>query len=179
VITAAGVGPFNKKTEATEPALAALVPKLRVATNDLGGESGVVYDVFDGPERLFYVVPDDAPGWTDDSGTPHRYAPTMFAIFAVSSRVHVLGHSWRVGQPFEEVGDLNACECWGNREVTACFRRGHHVRVIWEQPCDDAEAQGARAMIGKPITRIMWKREIEPVDQPNGATVGPDPMDTP
>lgn len=161
VITSRGVGPFGPATTATEAALQALAPRMSVRTHDLGGESGIVFDVFDGDDRLLYVVPDDAVGWTDDDGAEHRYASTVFAVFAVSPNVRVQGRSWRVGQPFDDLAGIDVCECWGNREVTACFRRGTRIRVIFELPCDDAEQGGARAMLGKPIARLMWKRTIE------------------
>lgn len=160
MITQDGVGPFDATTEGTAAAIAKLVPSLRVATNDLGGESGVVFDVFDGDERLFYIVPDDAPGWTDDQGNENRYASTTFAVFAVSGRVKVQGRGWRVGKPLGDAKGLDRCECWGDREVTACFQTGSHIRVVFEQACDDAEKRGGAAMIGQPIARIMWKRVV-------------------
>ena len=153
-----GAGPFTARTRATLEALRKKAPKLRVETNDLGGESGIVYDVFDGDERLYYVVPDDAPDWTDDSGEERKYDQTIFAVFAVSPSVVVEGRAWRVGRPLASADGLDQCECWGNQEVTACFQRGARLRVIFELRCDDAEREGARAMIGKPIARIMWKR---------------------
>lgn len=166
VMSARGVGPFNAGTRATREALTATSPKLGIVPRDLGGESGIVFDVFEGGERLFYIVPDDAPGWTDDQGGEHQYAETMFAVFAVSPRVKVEGRSWRVGEPFDDASGLDLCECWGGREVTACFRKRTHVRVIFEQRCDEATQGGARKMLGKRIDRIMWKREIETDQEP-------------
>ena len=165
VITALGVGPFDASTEATEVALQRRAPALRVVTRDLGGESGIVFDIFDGKERLFYLVPDDAPGYVSEEGAEHRYASTTFAVFTLSEKVRVQGQSWRAGQPLSEVGNLEVCECWGNRDVTACYRRRSHIRVIFEQPCNDAETVGPRAMLGKVIGRIMWKRIVDP-DEP-------------
>jgi hypothetical protein len=160
VITQEGVGPFNAKTEGTEATITKLVPSLRVVTHDLGGESGIVFDVFDGYERLFYIVPDDAVGWTDDQGNENRYASTVFAVFAVSERVNVQGRGWRVSKPLGDAKGLDRCECWGEREVTACFQTGSHIRVIFEQSCEEAEKVGGQAMIGQPIARIMWKRVV-------------------
>lgn len=160
-MTPRGVGPFDQDTVATKAALQKLVPKLRVVEHELGGDSGIVYDVFERDHQLLYVVPDDAPGWTEDAGVEHEYSRTVFAVFAVSPRVSVLGRPWRVGEAFDDARGLDTCECWGEREVTACFRPGSHVRVIFELPCDEAEAQGPKAMLGKPIARIMWKRVVE------------------
>ena len=56
-ISEAGLGPLGAKTDATEASLRAELPKLTVKTTDLGGSSGIVFDVFDGDEKLFYVVP--------------------------------------------------------------------------------------------------------------------------
>jgi hypothetical protein len=164
VITSRGAGPYDVTTEATEAALQRRVPQLRVVTRDLGGETGVVFDIFDGSDRLFYVVPDDAPGYVSEQGTAHLYASTTFAVFAVSGKVRVEGRSWRAGQPLRELESLEVCECWGDREVTACFRKRSHIRVIFEDHCDSAEADGPRAMLGKTIGRIMWKRVVEADD---------------
>lgn len=164
MITARGVGPFDVTTEATEAALQRRAPQLRVVTRDLGGESGIVFDIFDGKERLFYVVPDDAPGYVSEAGTEHLYASTTFAVFAVSGKVRVQGQSWRAGQLLRDLGNLDVCECWGNRDVTACYRKRGRIRVIFEEQCEQAEAVGPRAMLGKPIGRIMWKRVVEADD---------------
>lgn len=164
VITALGVGPFDASTEATQAALQRRAPELRVVARDLGGESGIVFDILDGTERLFYVVPDDAPGYVSEDGKEHRYSSTTFAVFAVSEKVRVEGRSWRAGQSFSEVGNLDVCECWGNRDVTACYRRGSRIRLIFEESCNEAENAGPRAMLGKAIGRIMWKRLIEPYE---------------
>lgn len=163
-ITERGLGPLGGSTTATEEALKKRLPAQRVATNDLGAGSGIVYDVFDGSERLLYVVPDDAPGWTTADETEREYAATMFALFAVSGRVTVAGRRWRVGEPFDDIDGIDFCECWGGGEVTACFKKGSRIRVIFEEACEDAKQRGARAMLGKKIDRIMWKRELEPAD---------------
>ena len=127
-----------------------------------------MFDVFDGRERLFYIVPDDAPGYTDDSGAEHTYAKTVFAVFAVSPKIRVEGHEWQVGSALTNVKGLDVCECWGDHQVTSCFRRGTHVRLVFEAPCDDAERDGPRRMLGTPIARIMWKRDREHDQQPIG-----------
>src|SRR3990167_8380811 len=106
---------------------------------------------------MLYIVPDDVEGYSE--GDDRRYAST---IFAVSGRVSIEGRTWRVGQPFTDDRGLDRCECWGGGEVTACFRIGTHLRVIFEEPCEDAKRAGAKAMHGKPIGRVMWKRVIEP-----------------
>ncbi|HSD90768.1 MAG TPA: hypothetical protein VLB44_24755, partial [Kofleriaceae bacterium] len=85
-----GVGPIDAATQATQLALQRVLPGLRVKTTNLGGESGIVFDVFDGTEKLMYVVPDDAPEPENAAaGFKAGYATTIFAIFATSSRVSV------------------------------------------------------------------------------------------
>lgn len=159
-MTRHGVGPLGAETLATEAELQRLLPTTRVVATALGETSGEVFDVFEGTERIFYVVPDDVEGYSE--GDDRRYASTIFAIFAVSGRVIIEGRPWRVGEPFTDDRGLDRCECWGGGEVTACFRIGTHLRVIFEEPCEEAKRDGAHAMHGKPIGRIMWKRVIEP-----------------
>jgi hypothetical protein len=155
-----GVGPLRGETLATLEELQHLLPRARVVASDLGEASGLVYDVFDGDERVLYVVPDDVEGYAE--GDDRRYDTTIFAVFAVSGRVSIEGRTWRVGQPFTDDARLDRCECWGGGEVTACFRIGTHLRVIFDEPCENATHEGARSMRGKPIARVMWKRVIEP-----------------
>jgi hypothetical protein len=155
-----GVGPLRSETLATQDELQRLLPKARVVPSDLGESSGLVYDVFEGDERLLYVVPDDVEGYVD--GHEREYASTIFAVFAVSDRVSIEGRTWRVGQPFTDDAGLDRCECWGGGEVTACFKIGTHLRVIFEEPCEAATHEGAKVMRGKTIARVMWKRVIEP-----------------
>jgi hypothetical protein len=154
-----GVGPLRGETLATEEELQRLLPHTRIVANDLGEGSGVVFDVFEGDERILYVVPDDVDGYIE--GDERRYATTIFAVFAVSGRVAIEGRTWRVGQPFTDAAGLDRCECWGGGEVTACFRIGTHLRVIFDEPCEAAKRDGTRAVLGKPIARVMWKRVIE------------------
>ena len=154
-MSASGLGPLAYQSEATEDGLRAALPSLTVKTNDLGESSGVVYDVFDGDAKLFYVVPDENEAWAE-KGAP-RYSKTIFAIFATSERIVVDGYSWRVGRPLETAQDLVGCECWGDGEVTACSLR-EHLSVIFEDRCEAARDAGPHVMIGHKIGRIMWKR---------------------
>jgi hypothetical protein len=155
-----GVGPLRSETLATQEELQRLLPRARVVANDLGEGSGLVFDVFEGAERVLYVVPDDVAGYLDGD-EDRQYANTIFAVFAVSGRVSIEGRTWRVGQPFTDDAGLDRCECWGGGEVTACFRIGTHLRVIFEEPCETAKQTGAGSMRGKVISRVMWKRVIE------------------
>lgn len=159
-MTARGIGPLRESTSATEAELRALFPAQRVVLRDLGDSSGLVFDILDGSERLFYVVPDDAEGFANDGES--RYADTIFAVFAVSPRVAVDGRTWRVGEPFTDDAGIDRCECWGDGEVTACFKIGSRLRVIFDDACATAKTAGASAMRGKRIARLMWKRELEP-----------------
>jgi hypothetical protein len=161
IVAERGVGPLDGTVRATQAGVQARVPALRVRAEDLGGSSGIAFGVFDGGERLLYVVPDDAVGYVD--GDDERgYAETVFAIFAMSPRVRVENRTWRVGMAFDDFAGIDRCECWGGGEVTACFTKGSRIRAVFELPCEAAERDGARAMRGKPIARIMWKRQLEP-----------------
>jgi hypothetical protein len=149
-----GVGPLDARSEATREGLRAALPDFEVKTHDLGGDSGIVFDVFDGDEKLFYVVPDEEE--REDDGT-RRYLKTIFTIFVTSPRIAVEGYSWRVGSPLESATDLTRCECWGSGEVTACSIRAH-LAVIFEERCEPAEQGGPQVMVGHKIGRIMWER---------------------
>ena len=126
-MTNAGLGPLGAGSEATQAALHAALPSVTVKTTNLGGDSGIVFDVFDGAEKLFYVVPDE-----DDhaEGGDHRYAKTIFSIFATSARVSVEGHSWRIGTPLDKADGLVRCECWGDGEVTACVTNANLSLIL-------------------------------------------------
>lgn len=160
-----GVGPITETTKATEEMLRAVLPGLVVRAKDLGGGSGLVFEVFDGTERLFYVVPDDTAEEPsdDDAATPeeHTYATSIFAVFAVSPKVAVQGRSWKIGAPLESAQGATTCDCWGEGEVTACYDKGARLRVIFEDRCEDAQLQGGKAMIGKRIARVMWKVQAD------------------
>jgi hypothetical protein len=149
-----GVGPLDSRSEATPEALRAALPGLEVKTTDLGADSGIVFDIYDGSDKLFYVVPDEEE--QEENGTRH-YLKTIFTIFVTSPRINVEGYSWRVGSPLESAKDLLQCECWGTGEVTACSIRAH-LAVIFEERCEAAEKSGPQAMVGHKIGRIMWER---------------------
>lgn len=148
-----GVGPLTYKSESTLEGLRAALPGLEVRRTDLG-ESGIVYDVLDGSEKLFYVVPDELE--QEEDGT-RRYEKTIFTIFVTTPRITVDGYTWRVGAPLESAKDLMRCECWGAGEVTACSIRAH-LAVIFEERCEPAEKGGPQVMVGHTIGRIMWER---------------------
>ncbi|NVB83611.1 MAG: hypothetical protein HOV81_34875 [Kofleriaceae bacterium] len=159
-----GVGPINETTKATEEMLRAVLPGLVVKAKDLGGGSGLVFEVFDGAEQLFYVVPDDASTDEPEDEAPpeeRKYATSIFAVFAISPKVAVQGRSWKIGSPLESAQGATTCECWGEGEVTACFDKGARLRVIFEERCEDAQEQGGKAMIGKKIARVMWKVQAD------------------
>jgi hypothetical protein len=149
-----GVGPLDYRSKATHEALRTALPGLEVKAHDLGDVSGIVYDVLDGDDKLFYVVPDEEE--QEEDGT-RRYLETIFTIFVTSPRISVQGYSWRVGAPLESTKDLVRCECWGSGEVTACSIRAH-LAVIFEERCEAAEKDGPQAMVGHKIGRIMWER---------------------
>jgi hypothetical protein len=154
MVRLSGVGPLGDRSEATLEGLRAAMPGLEVKTHDLGGDSGIVFDVFDGGEKLMYVVPDEEE--QEENGT-RRYGNTIFTIFVTSPRIAVEGYSWRVGSPLESAKDLTRCECWGSGEVTACSLFAY-LAVIFEERCEAAEQSGPQAMVGHKIGRIMWER---------------------
>lgn len=169
-ISSHGLGPINDSTKATQQSLQTLLPHLVVKSTNLSGGSGLVYEVFDHNEQLFYVVPDDAGGDSGgdaggDDDESRNYATTIFAVFAVSPRIAVEGRDWTIGQPLASAKGASHCECWGDGEVTACFDPGSRLRLIFEDRCDDAKSKGGRAMIGKKIARVMWKVQTDD-DQP-------------
>ncbi len=129
----------------------------------LGVDSGLVFEVFRGAEQLFYVVPDDAAADSEEPESGERaYASTIFAVFAISPRVAVEGRDWTIGAPLRSAHGASVCECWGEGEVTACFDQGSRLRVIFEDRCEDASANGGTAMIGKKVARVMWKVQPDP-----------------
>lgn len=167
VLGEGGLAPITADTRPTKEALEVLFPALRVSEVVQGEDgSGRIFEVHSPTEKLFYVVPDDAESDTGPGDDiPHRYADTIFAVFVTSPSVVVEGKPWRVGGAVD-ASDIIGCECWGVGEVTACWTNTAHLRLVFEQPCEQAVKDGGKAMAGKPIARIMWQRQPGAVPSP-------------
>ena len=149
VITQHGWGPISAATVATLTNLRALFPAYRVVpVNDPQLE----YDIFDGKQRLgFVVINDDA---------------SVFNVHATSNRVRVEDRGWRAGEPFQDSKALTRCECWGSNPT--CYKTGEHIAVNFDRPCietedsDDsasANQRPLRVLDGLIIQRVIWSVE--------------------
>ncbi len=130
-------GPIDAQSAATLTALRGLFPRYIVkAIND----GTLEYDVFDGDERLLFVVP------TDDGH--------VFNVHATSARIGS-DHGWRVGKRFRGASRLSQCECWG--ENPTCWTDGEHVAVNFKRSCDDlSDGEARKVLEGMPIQRVIW-----------------------
>jgi hypothetical protein len=134
-------GPLGRDT----PAL--LVPLRRAL---LGYEvrpvhdNGLEYDIFQGGERIAYVV-------IDEDGE------SIFNVHAVSSKVRVADREWRVGAKFRSAGQLTDCECWG--ENPTCYKKGDHVAVNFDRACAELASGDPAALLrldGERVARLIW-----------------------
>lgn len=139
LITPTGVGAIDARTRATLPMLQKRLAGFEV--REVHGDT-LEYDVFAKGERLFYVIP-------NDDGT-------IFNVHAVSGKVAVSTHAWRVGEPFHGTNDLTACECWGANPT--CYVAGEHVAVNFDVPCVDvvSDVHGRRTLEGTKVQRVIW-----------------------
>ena len=145
-ISATAIGPVDARTPAT---LAGLRTSLAGYDVRPVNQTSLEFDVWKDGERLFYVVPDDHGG--------------VFNVHAVSTKVTVTGHDWKVGAPFPaEAGLVTAafdCDCWG--EETVCFQKEDHVAAAFVRSgCDgfvgDDNARNRAVLVGLPIERMVW-----------------------
>jgi hypothetical protein len=142
-----GVGPIGKDTPANLTALRKLVGPHGYAVRPIN-DGGVEYHVYDGAERLFYVIP-------NDNGT-------LFNVHVVSSSVAVTQHpEWIVGKQFTNSAILTHCECWGTRPV--CWKDSEHVAIGFdvaegaEEDCNGLGSAKARETLQRyPIQRAVW-----------------------
>jgi hypothetical protein len=129
-------GPIDARTPATLAGLRQVLPGYDVREVNDGS---LEYDVFDGAERLLFVVPNE-----DGS---------IFNIHATSARVHVADRDWRVGSRIYDHLDLSKCECWGSNPT--CFKAGEHVAVNFKAECTGAPP-APDTIKDKLIQRVIW-----------------------
>lgn len=140
-MTAHGMGPIDASTKATLMDLRTALVGYEVKPVIDGS---LQYDIFRQGERLAYVVPDDNTG-------------LVFNIHAISSRVEIKGHPWRVGRAFHDASHLTECECWGPNPT--CFAAGEHIAVNFDRDCEGlvgAERQELKRLEGITIQRVIW-----------------------
>jgi hypothetical protein len=107
-------------------------------------DGSLEYDIYKDGERLAYVVPDEQSGY-------------VFNIHAVSARVSVRGHPWRVGRVFGGSAQLTTCECWGDNPT--CYARGDHLAVNFDRQCRDvtgSDRRVLRELDGLIVQRVIW-----------------------
>ena len=136
-----GVGPINNTTKATLSSLRAILVGYEVKPLNDGS---LQYDIYQNGEKLAYVVPDDQSGY-------------VFNVHAVSSKVAVNGHPWRVGRAFGNSSHLTNCECWGSNPT--CYASGDHIAVNFNRECGDLtgmDPSALRALDGAIVQRVIW-----------------------
>jgi hypothetical protein len=140
-MTPHGVGPIDSTTKATLTDLRALLVGYEVRPVNDGS---LEYDIYKHGEKLAYVVPDDHSGY-------------VFNVHAVSSKVEVTGHPWRVGRAFGDVAHLTSCECWGPNPT--CYATGEHIAVNFNRDCADVttgDRNALRVLDGEIVQRVIW-----------------------
>lgn len=141
LMTSHGVGPIDNTTKATLTGLRTLLVDYEVKPVNDGS---LQYDIYRGGERLAYVVPDDQSGY-------------VFNVHAVSARVAVSGHPWRVGRAFGDAAHLTNCECWGPNPT--CYATGEHLAVNFKRGCDDitgVDRSALHVLDGEIVQRVIW-----------------------
>lgn len=153
-MTVHGVGPIDGTTVVT---LVELRRKLVGFEVKPVNDGSLQYDIYRDGERLAYVVPDDQSGY-------------VFNVDAVSSRVNIAGHAWRVGARFQDASRLTICECWGANPT--CYAEGEHIAVNFDRECDGLtnleDRNQLRVLDGLKIQRVIWS------PTPFGETAGED-----
>jgi hypothetical protein len=141
VMSSHGVGPIDSASKATLTDLRAKLIGYEVRPINDGS---LEYDIYKDGEKLAYVVPDDQSGY-------------VFNIHAVSSKVEISGHPWRVGRAFGDAAHLTNCECWGPNPT--CYTMGDHLAVNFDRECDDlttGDRHALRALDGQIVQRVIW-----------------------
>jgi len=136
-----GVGPITSTTKVTLTDLRAILVGYEVRPLHDGS---LQYDIYQSGEKLAYVVPDDQSGY-------------VFNVHAVSSRVAISGHPWRVGRAFGNASHLTNCECWGSNPT--CYASGEHIAVNFGRQCSDltgVDRSALRALDGEIVQRVIW-----------------------
>lgn len=136
-----GVGPIDSTTKATLTDLRAKLIGYEVRPVNDGS---LEYDIFKDGERLAYVVPDDQSGY-------------VFNVHAVSAKVRINEHPWRVGRAFGDAAHLTNCECWGPNPT--CYASGEHLAVNFNRECGDVTSGDRHALEvldGQIVQRVIW-----------------------
>jgi hypothetical protein len=123
------------------------------------------YHAFAGSDELFFVVTNDDL--------------SIFNVHVTSPKITSRVHDWRVGSAFHDAKLITTCECWGQNPT--CYRRGEHVAVSFEMPCQFAvDTRDFRPLDGHAPKHVIWSpspfgsRDIEGVDDPQHAVFGSD-----
>ena len=154
-----GLGPIDATTRANLTEIRRLVGPHGYSVRPVN-DGGVELHVYDGPEHLFYVIPND-----DGS---------LFNVHVVSSTVPITQHpEWVIGHAFAHSELLTACECWGTHPV--CWKRGDHVALGFKRTkdvpdedndCNDLDTpRGRESLLGHPIQRAVWSPKPYGVDE--------------
>jgi hypothetical protein len=145
-MTPRGVGPITNTTKATLTNLRTILVGYDVKPLHDGS---LQFDIYQNGEKLAYVVPDDQSGY-------------VFNVHAVSSRVAVTGHPWRVGRAFGGASHLTNCECWGSNPT--CYAKGDHIAVNFGRSCNGLTGgditsdhpRALRELDGEIVKRVIW-----------------------
>ena len=139
-ITQASFGPIGTKSPATLDGLRKLFVGYDVkAVND----GSLEFDVFQGNERLLFVVP-------NEDGT-------VFNVHATSNKIALADRGWRVGETFQGASAIDTCECWG--ENPTCFKKGEHIAVNFKRACTgltEGDARALKVLDGIAVERVIW-----------------------
>jgi hypothetical protein len=145
-IQASSVGPITARTPANLAALRALLVgyEVKPANVRIGEVQHLGYHVYKDGERLLYVIPDETGAITN--------------VHAVSSKVAIADHPWKIGAAFSGVKALSTCKCW-EEQVVVCFKTGEHVAVAFARQCSwqsFTSPEERQDLIGVPVQRILW-----------------------
>jgi hypothetical protein len=150
---AEGLGPIHAGATVSLPELQAMFRGYAIAPEGTG--SSFVFNVREGNELLFYVVPRDS---TEPYGD-------VFGVHVKSRRITEQDHGWRVGDIFRDRDAIDHCECWGSGDavVATCYRTGEHVAVLFERgqrglSCTgEVEGNAVDGVVGHRIDRLVWQ----------------------
>jgi len=136
-ITATAIGPLTGATPATLVGLRAQLAGMEVVPVNRG--EGLEYEVRQGKDVLYYVIPDENA--------------KILNVHVTSPKYTVADHAWAIGKPLA-AGDAAICECWGDKPV--CFKKGDHVAAAFDRACGEYE-ENLRAKVSKDaIARVVW-----------------------
>jgi len=136
-ITATGIGSLTGATPATLVGLRAQLAGLDVVP--VNRVEGLEYEVRQGSDILYYVIPDENA--------------KILNVHITNPRFVVADHAWGIGKPLA-ASDASICECWGDKPV--CYKKGDHVAAAFDRECDEYE-ENLRSKVSKlAVTRVVW-----------------------